>query len=165
MCSSCPRGTTILSYAHLIGVEVLDTCMRMYERIALVTAVCWNRPKFLYYRESLSMPMSHCSDVVARYSRSMLPVGARTPLCHASSGSEVVHVLYLCRSSLCNHELQVCTNTGQYSSGRSPSKSAAVPAERLCTAQATPLVCVHAPCCSFHFLSWLPIVWVGSMNF
>ncbi len=42
----------------------------------------------------------------------MLPVGARPPLCHASSGSEVVHILYLCRFSPCDHELQVCRVPG-----------------------------------------------------
>ena len=79
ICSLCPQGTSILPYAHLIGVEVLSTVMRMNDSIALGHS-CLLDSSIVPILQGVLIKCrwSHCSDIMARYSRNHAPSWRQT---------------------------------------------------------------------------------------
>ena len=93
MCTLCPRGTNILPYAHPTAGGA-DYCAALYESITLVTVGC--RVVHNSYNAG-TLPKCWWSSALSLWHtipRTRLPSGAKTPLRHASSGSEVVYMFW-----------------------------------------------------------------------
>ena len=102
-----PHGTNMLPYAHLIGVEVLDAVMRMYDSIALGHSCLSESSKVPILQGVFNK--CRCPTVLISWHAipgTMLPAGARPPLCHSSVAPRWCIRLYLCRFPPCNHDFR-----------------------------------------------------------